>query len=216
MASHVLAERHELAELLHEVGPDAPTLCTGWDARLLLAHLVRRERSLLEVGARARLPLAGLAADKAMRAYAATIPYEELLTQLSEGAPPWSFFALPPAREAFNLLEYAIHLEDVRRVDAAVAPRPLSESRQRAIFKRLRAMAGLAMRATPVPVELRWTDGRSIRVGPVGPSNNLVIVNGEPMELALVAYGRQRVARVSYSGNDAAIAKLIGAQLGVA
>jgi hypothetical protein len=77
-------------------------------------------------------------------------------------------------------------------------------------------MAGLAMRATPVPVELRWSDGRSIRVGPVGPSNNLVIVDGDPMELALVAYGRQRVARVSYSGNDAAVAKLIGAQLGVA
>jgi uncharacterized protein (TIGR03085 family) len=136
MSSHVLEERQALAELLREVGPDAPTLCTGWDTRLLLAHLVRRERSLLEVGARARLPIAGLAADRAMRMYAAETSYDDMLDQLSDGAPPWSFFALPPAREAFNLLEYAIHLEDVRRVDPSVAPRPLSEARQRAIFKR--------------------------------------------------------------------------------
>jgi hypothetical protein len=36
------------------------------------------------------------------------------------------------------------------------------------------------------------------------------------MELALVAYGRQPVAQVSYSGDDAAIAKLTKAHLGVA
>jgi len=213
MSSHVLAERQALAELLREVGPDAPTLCTGWDTRLLLAHLVRRERSLLEIGARARLPIAGMAADKAMRRYAAATPYEDMLTQLSDGAPPWSFFALPPAREAFNLLEYAIHLEDVRRVDASAEPRPLSDARQRAIFKRLQAMAGLAMRGTPVPVELRWMEGRSIRVGH---GNHPVVVTGDPMELALVAYGRQPVAHVTYSGDDAAVAKLTKAHLGVA
>jgi uncharacterized protein (TIGR03085 family) len=213
MASHVLDERQALAELLREVGPDAPTLCTGWDTRLLLAHLVRRERSLLEVGARARLPIVGLAADKAMRAYAASTDYEDMLALLADGAPPWSFFALPPARDAFNLLEYAIHLEDVRRVDPEVGPRSLPEARQRAIFKRLQAMARLAMRTTPVPVELRWTEGRTI---PVGRGKNLVTVTGEPMELALVAYGRQPVARVSYAGDEASIAKLTGAHLGVA
>ena len=36
-------ERHELASLLLEVGPDAPTLCEGWTTRDLAAHLVIRQ-----------------------------------------------------------------------------------------------------------------------------------------------------------------------------
>jgi uncharacterized protein (TIGR03085 family) len=213
MANHVLDERRELTELLREVGPDAPTLCTGWNTRLLLAHLVRRERSLLEAGARVRLPIASLAADKAMRAYAESTSYDEMLTLLADGAPPWSFFALPPARDAFNLLEFAIHHEDVRRAtDDEVEPRQLSDSRQRAIFNRLRGMVPFTMRGAPVPVELRWTDSAVIRLGRGKP----VIVTGDPMELALVAYGRQPVARVHYAGDPASIAKLTGAHLGVA
>jgi uncharacterized protein (TIGR03085 family) len=212
MASQVLQERQALADLLREVGPDAPTLCTGWDTRVLLAHLVRRERSLLEIGARARLPIATAAADKAMRAYADSTSYEEMLATLQDGAPPWSFFALPPAREAFNLLEYAIHSEDVRRVDPTAEPRQLSNARQHAIFNRLTGMARFAMRGTPVAVELRWSDSDVIKVGR---GSRPVKVSGEPMELALVAYGRQPVAKVHYSGDAAAIARLTGARLGV-
>ena len=37
------AERRGLCDLLLEVGPDAPTLCTGWTTRDLAAHLVVRE-----------------------------------------------------------------------------------------------------------------------------------------------------------------------------
>ena len=37
-------ERAALADLLVELGPDAPTLCAGWDTRDLAAHLAVRER----------------------------------------------------------------------------------------------------------------------------------------------------------------------------
>ena len=37
-------ERADLADLLQEVGPDAPTCCTGWDTAHLAAHLVVRDR----------------------------------------------------------------------------------------------------------------------------------------------------------------------------
>ena len=37
-------ERAALAALLHETGPDGPTLCEGWQTRDLVAHLVLRER----------------------------------------------------------------------------------------------------------------------------------------------------------------------------
>ena len=38
-------ERAQLAQALLDVTPDAPTLCEGWQARHLAAHVVLRERS---------------------------------------------------------------------------------------------------------------------------------------------------------------------------
>ena len=37
-------ERAALVATLHEVGPDAPTLCGDWTTRDLAAHLILRER----------------------------------------------------------------------------------------------------------------------------------------------------------------------------
>jgi uncharacterized protein (TIGR03085 family) len=37
-------ERKALADALQAAGPDAPTLCEGWQTRDLAAHLVLRER----------------------------------------------------------------------------------------------------------------------------------------------------------------------------
>ena len=39
-------ERQALCDDLQAAGPDAPTLCVGWTARDLAAHLVLRERRL--------------------------------------------------------------------------------------------------------------------------------------------------------------------------
>ncbi len=46
MATPSLAqqERGTLSDLLLEYGPDAPTLCEGWTAADLAAHIVVRER----------------------------------------------------------------------------------------------------------------------------------------------------------------------------
>ena len=45
MASDLdLRERHELSDLLDQLGPDQPTLCEGWTTADLAAHLVVRER----------------------------------------------------------------------------------------------------------------------------------------------------------------------------
>src|SRR4030081_1282653 len=100
MVDHVSEERDALVASLRAVGPDAPTLCTGWNARTLLAHLIRRERSLLEVGARVPLPLAHQAAEEAMRRYADTHDYSDMLATFQAGPPIYSFFAFPPTQEA--------------------------------------------------------------------------------------------------------------------
>ncbi|MFN7150135.1 MAG: maleylpyruvate isomerase N-terminal domain-containing protein, partial [Microthrixaceae bacterium] len=42
--NHAQIERRQLCDLFDELGPDVPTLCEGWTARDLAAHLVVRER----------------------------------------------------------------------------------------------------------------------------------------------------------------------------
>ena len=44
MATPATMERRRFADELLAVGPDAPTLCTGWAARDLAAHVVLRDR----------------------------------------------------------------------------------------------------------------------------------------------------------------------------
>lgn len=199
-------------QTLTEAGPDAPTLCTGWDTRTLLAHMILRERSLVETATRLQLPRAGVAAERALHDFASTHSYAAMLAAFDRGAPLWSPLALPPARELFNLLEYAVHHEDVRRVDPAAGPRPIPVSRQRAIFNRLKYFAHVTMRGASVPVELRWND-QSIKVGR---GSRRAVIIGDPMELALFAYGRQPVAVVEYAGDAAAVAAVKGDRLGIA
>jgi hypothetical protein len=42
--TYSLDERLALAALLDQTGPDAPTLCAGWQTRDLAAHVMLRER----------------------------------------------------------------------------------------------------------------------------------------------------------------------------
>lgn len=212
MVHFVAQEQAELADTLDRVGPDAATLCEGWDARMLVAHLVRRERSVVEIAARIGLPVIGPAADRSLRGYAEHHDFSELVSTFRGGPPFWSAFALPPLREAANLLEYVIHHEDVRRgADPDAAPRTLPADREAAIFDRLRSAAKLMMRGAPVPVELRWDGSHAIAVGR-GPAQ--VVATGAPVELALLAFGRQRAARVDYTGDAASIESLRTASLG--
>jgi hypothetical protein len=40
-----------------------------------------------------------------------------------------------------------------------------------------------------------------------------VVVSGDPVELTLVAFGRQRVATVDYSGDETSVAQLVSAAI---
>jgi uncharacterized protein (TIGR03085 family) len=212
VSNYVTAERHALTETLRTLGPEAPTLCTGWDTRLLLGHLIRRERSLVELGARAKLPVMSKAAELAMARYVQEHSYESMLETFVSGPPPYSLFGFPPAQQAINLLEYVIHHEDCRRGgDAQAAPRELSPGFEQAVFNRLKSFARITMRNAPVTAELQTPDGPSFRVGRGEPQ---VTVTGPPVELALVAFGRQASAQVDYSGDAEAVAALAGAKLG--
>jgi hypothetical protein len=40
-------------------------------------------------------------------------------------------------------------------------------------------------------------------------------VSGDPVELALFAFGRETVARVEYGGDEQQVAQLLGARIGL-
>jgi uncharacterized protein (TIGR03085 family) len=212
MRPHSLDERHEFSATLRQVGAGAPTLCGDWTTRELVAHLVLRERSLVEAAGRLPVPRLRDRAERAIADLAARQPYERTVTEFEDGPPPYSPFALAPLREAVNLLEYVIHHEDVRRGDPGQDPVPRSMplARQRAVWQRLRLAAPLTMRAVPVGVRLVWPANGEIATRRRGTP---VVVTGDPVELALIAFGRQRAARVSYEGSDTDIARVSGARI---
>jgi hypothetical protein len=100
----------------------------------------------------------------------------------------------------------------VRRTGTGWVPRVLPTQRQAAIWSRLRLGARLTLRAMPVPVRLVWPGHGAVSVGRGGPG---VVVTGPPGELALVAFGRQQVARVGYDGPPDAVERVRGASVAV-
>ncbi|MCX5046594.1 maleylpyruvate isomerase family mycothiol-dependent enzyme, partial [Aldersonia sp. NBC_00410] len=71
------SERIALVATMTEVGPDAPTLCDGWTARDLAAHLITRERRP-DTGPGILIPAFAGYTDK-VRRKAAEQPWTELL-----------------------------------------------------------------------------------------------------------------------------------------
>lgn len=205
MSKHARAERERLAALLTEVGPDAPTLCAGWTARDMAAHLVVRER---RPDAAAGIKLKALSGHtERVQAQYAERPYEELLRLFRSGPPPLSPFALPGADEAANTVEYFVHAEDVRRAGENWEPEQSSPELAEALWRRLPMVARYVTGVRPpVRLVLAAPDGRSVTVN--GRSDRTVRVTGEPGELILFAYGRGARAAVAAEGADDAVAAL--------
>jgi len=224
MPHHAQDERHALAQTLRQAGPTAPTLCGAWTTAQLAAHLVLRERSVVELGG--RLPVAALQrrAEAAVDHEATTQPYERLVEQVDAG-PSWRdvhgpvptawAWSLPPVREAANLLEYAIHHEDVRRAGESWAPRELDDEVQAAVFQRLGTMAKLTLRHVPVGVELVAPGLGAIRTKVARHGGPTVTVTGAPLELALMAFGRIPQADVRWDGDPDDVDAVRGADISI-
>ncbi|MFD8007667.1 TIGR03085 family metal-binding protein [Streptomyces mirabilis] len=211
MSTHAKRERLLLADLLEAEGPDAPTLCEGWNTRDLAAHVVVRERRADAAGG---LLLKQLAPRlERVQAEFAEKPYEELIQLIRTGPPRFSPFALKQIDEASNTVEFYVHTEDVRRAQPDWTPRPLDPVFQDALWSRLERTARLAGRGAPTGLVLRRPDGQTAVAHRGTP---VVTVTGEPSELLMFALGRQKTADVELEGDKDAIAKLSEAkQLGL-
>jgi uncharacterized protein (TIGR03085 family) len=193
------SERGELADLLEQLGAEAPTCCAGWQTAHLLAHLVAREHrpdTLPGYGAEVALgggPLAAWSHRVEDQLRSAT-PYTELVGRLRAGPPVWSPLSWPPVARRLNTTEFAIHHEDVRRARPGWSPRPLPRVAQDALWEALGQFGRTAAGRRGLVLRRSDAAGAEKRFGSGGRT-----VEGEPLELLLWASGRRDVARVTLS-----------------
>jgi uncharacterized protein (TIGR03085 family) len=180
-------ERHELADLLVDLGPDHPTLCEGWTTADLAAHLVIRER---RPDAALGILISAFSGhtDKVMTS-AKALPWTELVNQVRQGPPKWNPATIPTIDAAANTLEFFVHHEDVRRTVDGWQPRVLDEEFEEILWSRLKAMAPLMWRKAKVGVTLH-TGARYI-IAKKTPKEPRVTAKGEVGELVLKSYGRK-------------------------
>lgn len=204
MTSTADTERAALCDLLDSLGPDAPTLCEGWDTRDLATHLLVRDRKPAAWAGIAVPRLARLA-EGAMAGEAGR-PYGEIVAAVRGGAPKWSPLGMPGVKDAVNLLEYVVHHEDVRRAQPGWGPRAVPATLADQVWSALKVSGRLQLRSAPDGVTLRRAGSGAEIAAKKGPLT--VTALGDPVELALFVTGRQRAARVDLSGDDAAVARL--------
>ncbi|MED5396706.1 MAG: TIGR03085 family metal-binding protein [Actinomycetota bacterium] len=206
-AEHAQAERGFLCDLMLGGGPDAPTLCEGWTAAHLAAHLCLRERRL-DVGLGLVLPgpFARYTAWTTDRV-AQRVPFERLVSRIRSGPPT----LIRPVDGPMNLLEFFVHVEDVRRAVDGWSPRedealqdalwPFQQSRTKLQTRRLDDVDLSIARPGQPPVYVR-SGSRS------------VTVTGEPGELALYFFGRRDEAVVNLDGDPEGIREVSTAPIG--
>lgn len=206
--SFASSERAALCDLFEQVGPDAPTLCEGWDTRDLAAHLHLRETSVLAAGIVLK-PLEGMLERRQKEMAGGDWP---TLVARIRRPPLWSPFAIPAVDARANLAEYYVHHEDVRRAQDGWQPRDLTEGQQRALWSLLQSTARMHYRQAPVGVVLRRPDGAEITAKPGIPA---VVVSGPPSELVLHAFGRTGHCQVELEGPADLVERLKDTPLGL-
>lgn len=204
------SERRALCALLDELGPDAATLCEGWDTVDLAVHLVVRERKPL---AAPGILLGGPFAAHLQRTSAtmkADHAFAELV-QLVRTGPP-----VGPLRwldGLINTQEYFVHHEDARRGQGDTSPRPLDEmiDVERALWAGLERGHRLATRQIRgIRVDLVNTIDDDQPVIRSGRGDDVASVSGRPGEIVLYLLGRTEAAHVELGGSDRAVAVLRG------
>ena len=202
-------ERAALVATLREQTPDAPTLCDGWDARDLAAHLVVRERRL-DAAPGILIPAFADYTERVQKGVASSTDWDELVGQVASGPPLYSPFKLldPIA----NVAEMFIHHEDVRRARPGWEPRPLDEQTASSLRRPVQMMARMTLRRAPATVVLATPDGDTLAT--LGKGGPRVQVTGDPGELLMFAAGRDE-ARVEFDGSAETVAAVKNSRAGL-
>ncbi len=190
-------ERAALVDTMRGVGPDAPTLCEGWTARDLAAHLVIREYRP-DAAPGILIPFFASHTEKVQNEVAKGTDWEALLDKVASGPPAYSPLKLldPVA----NVAEMFIHHEDVRRAQPGWQPRTLEPDLTARLRRTVPLMGRMTLAKVPGRVALRTPEGKTVLTTGRGPA---VTVTGPPGELLLFAVGRE--ANVEFDGDASAV-----------
>ena len=202
-------ERAQLAQALLDVTPDAPTLCEGWQARHLAAHVVLRERSAV-VGAGIAVPALSSRAEAAIAKLAdqATTEgaYRDLVARVAERPARWHPASWVP--DAANVIEFFVHTEDVRRGAGPVPARELDPELVATLWSHLLRAGGMRLRKVPVGVVLVRDDDIRHRLRSPKADHGTVVVRGAVPELVLYLFGRGAAADVRLDGSPDDVAAI--------
>lgn len=200
--------RRSLAEVLLEAGPDAPTLCAGWTARDLAAHLVVREHRL---DAALGIAVPSLARwTSRVQTAEATHPFPEVVATFAAGPPLYSPFRIPLVARLADPAEFAIHREDLRRARPGWQPLPADPALADVLWQRLRTIGSITARRSPVGIRVVRTDAPgNLQLNRRSPQ---IILRGDPLEILLRMSGRSEVD-VEVVGEDAAVRAFTAARL---
>lgn len=205
----IVAElRRSLAEELLEAGPDAPTLCAGWTARDLAAHLVIREhRPDAAIGI--AVPAFTRWTSRVQTAEAAKA-FPEVVATFAAGPPLLSPFRIPLVARLADPAEFAIHREDVRRARPGWRCLPADPALLDVLWQRLRAIGSLTARRSRVGIRVVRTDAPgNVQLNRHTPQ---IILRGDPLEILLRMSGRSQT-NVEVIGDEAAVRAFNCAQL---
>jgi len=212
VTDHASAERAAVADLLDAVGPEAPTLCEGWATYDLAAHLALRDRVPAAWPGIALRRFAGRT-ERIQREFTAAHPFTECVSMIRRGAPMWSPMGAPLLAGLTNLAEYVVHHEDIRRAQPDWTARAVPTTLADSLWSQLRVTARPAFRHAQDGVLLLRADTDQSITAKRGPL--VVAIEGDPVELLLYAFNRRSVARVDIRGDDAAVARLAIARIGM-
>lgn len=196
-------ERRDLAALLLEVGPDAPTLCEGWRTRDLAAHLWVREREPWQLVS-AILP--GRSMADVLRRADGRASYERVVRNWATRPTPPNPVAVDGVDRLMNTAEHFVHHEDVRRAGQSPAEaRALGPDAEHDLRQAISRLAPLLLAKSRVGVRLVDDQGRVFERGKQRPQ---VQISGPVGELVLFLFGRD-VARVDVAGDPASVQALL-------
>ena len=193
-ATYARKERQALCETARSVGPNAPTLCEGWDVKDLICHLLVRERSLVSAAGIAIPALGGLT-DKEM-ARLKKQPFERLVERLRSTR--FTFYALPPVDATFNTFEFFVHHEDIRRAQKGWRRRSLPDEFVDVLWQTLKAQGTALVRSAGVPVVVRRTDTDETTT--LMPGRDPVELSGPVTEVIFYLFGRDEVRECRSAG----------------
>ena len=203
-------ERSSSVDTLRMLGPDADTLCQGWQARHIAAHLAMQDQSaglpvllsapialpFLRFGVRAPSKFAQKFEGQLEKL--AKRDWIEVLNDLGAG-PPRS--VAMPVLAPMRLHENWIHHEDLRR-SAGAASRPSSPAVDNALWKALKWYGPYQRKVlSGIDLLLRSPSGDLLRLG--DPDGEEVEAAGPAGELALLISGRAHVSEAKLEGSEA-------------